>query len=68
MVNCYDFFFCVGRLSPTQQGCMRGDFAYHFRGKKKKSAEEEKKGGGFFFFCEEALMDSHSALAELGVA
>lgn len=36
-------------------------------GEKKKSVEEEKKKRKRRF-CEEALMDSQSALAELGVA
>lgn len=70
MVNCYEF--CIASLTPTQQGSMHGDFTYHLR--KKKTVEERKKkkdkGRGFFYyyFCEEALMDSQSALAELGVA
>ena len=34
----------------------------------KKSVEEGKKIKGRAVFCEDALMDSQSALAELGVA
>lgn len=58
--------FCVERLCATQHGCMYGDFAYHFRGEKKISGGRKKKRKRRF--CEEALMDSQSALAELGVA
>lgn len=69
MVNCYEF--CIASLTPTQQGSMHGDFPYHLR--KKKTVEERKKkkikaGFFYYYFCEEALMDSQSALAELGVA
>lgn len=61
--------FCVESLCATQQGCMHGDFAYHFRGEKKKKSEEEgEKKKWKRRFCEEALMDSQSALVELGVA
>lgn len=68
MVNCYEF--CIASLTPTQQGSMHGDFTYHLR-KKISGREGEKNDKGrvfYYYFCEEALMDSQSALAELGVA
>lgn len=69
MVNCYEF--CIASFTPTQQGSMHGDFTYHLRKKNVSGRKGERGwvGGGVeAFFAKRALMDSQSALAELGVA
>lgn len=60
MVNCYDFSLC-SRTGPCTEG--GGRFRVPFQ--KKGNGSGRARGGGFH---ERALMDSQSALVEVGVA
>lgn len=65
MVNCYDFSLCnrTGSCAVGGKGGGRGGFMCHF-----KKGEEKNNSGGGGGFNERALMDSQSALVEVGVA
>lgn len=62
------FFFASGDSLPHNRAACVGILRTTLEGKKKNQQRKKKKEEAVFFFCEEALMDSQSALAELGVA
>lgn len=66
MVNCYEFLRRETLSHTTGLRACMGILRQHFRGGEKISGGRKEKEEAFF--CEEALMDSQSALAELGVA
>lgn len=76
MLNCYEFCVprasaalggaaCAGVLWTTLDGVRQGRREREREEKKQRRGEKKKKKRRI---CEEAVMDSQSALAELGVA